>query len=97
MHAKQQRDLPGARVEIESMTAIEAASVSDLETVPLGRLPSAALSDGCEGVANQFALIAVWHLDCEFEGGRRGDRVRENLGAAFSECLFDECDDAAST
>lgn len=95
--AKEQRDLSPARIEIEFMTAIGAASISDLETVPVGRLPGAALSVGCEGVADQFTLVARWRLDREFEWGCCRARAHENLGAAFSECLFDAGDKTAST
>jgi hypothetical protein len=97
VHAKQQRGFLPARVEIELVTTIKTASVSDLETMPVGRRSSASVPAGCKGVADQFALGTRPRLDREFEWGSRGDRAHENLGATFSECLFDAGDDGAST
>jgi hypothetical protein len=65
--------------------------------VSIGRLSGSSVPVGCESVADQFALDACWRLDGELEWGCRGVRARENLGAAFSECLFDAGDDIAST
>jgi hypothetical protein len=97
VHAKHQRRLIPTRIEIEFVTAIGAASVHDLETVPDGRPSSSSVPVRCEGVADQFALDARWRLDGEFEWGCCGVRALENLGAAFSESLFDAGDDTAST
>ena len=97
MHAEQQRGLSTASVEIELMTSVRAVSVSDLETVPVERLSFSSVPAGCEGVADQFALVARSPLDREFQWGFRGIHARKNLGAALFECLFDADDDIAST
>src|SRR6266542_3274789 len=97
VHAKQQRGLLATRVEIELLTATGAASVHDPETVPVGQPSTSSVPVGCEGVADQFALDARWRRHREFEWGRGGVGLHENLGAAFSECLPDAGDDVAST
>jgi hypothetical protein len=94
VHSEQQS--VSTRVEIELVRAIRAASVHDLETVPVGRLFRSSVPVGCEGVADEFAMDASWRPDREFEWGCRGSRAYKNLGAAFSKCLFDAGDDIAS-
>jgi len=96
VHAKHQRNLFPARVEIQSVTSIGATFVRDLETVPVDP-SSSAVRVGSEGVADQLTLDASWRLDREFEWGCCGISARENLGAAFSECVLDAVDDVAST